>query len=96
MCKISFDTIPLIRWCNPLVFFSPMHYGNPNMQASRHGHVFIHASARVYAHTRLFACLAETNEHLQLEVFGVKQYCILRYSLTSVLCVLYNKFVQSN
>ena len=24
--KISFDTISLIRWCNPLAYRAPMHY----------------------------------------------------------------------
>ena len=55
------------------------------MQASRHGNVFIHACAWVYAHTFLLAGVIETNEHLQLEVFGVEQYCVLHYSLTCVM-----------
>ena len=65
-CKISFDTIPLSRWCNPLVYLSPMHYGNSDMQASRHGHVFIHACARVYAHTCLFACALRKHAYIIL------------------------------
>ena len=65
---------------------SPLYYANPDMQASRHGHVFIPCiCARwVYAHTCVCVC-KHTNERLQLEVFGVEQYCVLHYSLTSVL-----------
>ena len=89
--KLEFDIIPFIHLCNPLLYPSPMHYGNPEMQASRHGHVFIRACAWVYAHTCLFACVTETNGHLQLQIYGVEHYCVLHHSLASVLCY---RFVQ--
>ena len=77
-CKI----IHLIRWCNPLVYLSPMHYGNPDMQASRRGHVCTHVLVRVPNFNKWRSTAG-----------GLRCQTVLRPSL--LLTVLYNKFVKS-
>ena len=43
----------------------------------------------MYAHTCLFACVTETNEHLTLEVFGVEPPPNLLYGISTI-CFLKN------